>query len=176
MSACPVDRKQIERIIDSAHEKLELLAGHLVERERAFHQLPSLLFLAFSAASQVLGQERNQYAMIRAAFEEVDLALRGRIMGRFGGGRRCAEVTRAEAVSTLEVVRKAVADTRLLRGGPEVQEAARGAILYPALFDFCVYCRLLAPSNEGHMIAAVNSLVSEVLASGELDRNVVKIR
>lgn len=174
---CPVDRQQVESTLNEARTKLDALSEHLIERERVFHRLPTGLFLAFAAVSQVLGQTpSDQYALLRAALEQVDLVMVGRVLGHYGGARRCADVTRATAMATLVAVRKAVADTNLLRGGLAEQEAARGVLLYRSLFDYCAYSRLLAPSNTGEMIAAVNGFVSEILQSGELDKNVVKVR
>lgn len=177
MSLSVVDKDtsaQVEAVLVAASAALDQIGTMLGDRDLAFHVVPSTTFLAFCAASQLLKQTPGeQLRCINAGLDVTAkvLARRGDMGTRYGKGRRCADVTRDMALKALECARKDVDGTNLVVN----RTAARDTLLYKALLEFCAVSKLLAPSGQSELFAMSNELVAEVIRSGELDRNVVKV-
>ena len=153
---------------------LDHVSSILAERDRVLHVLPAAMFLPFAARSQLLKQTASeQLAWINAANALTTRVLAGRAhASRYGKGRRCALPTTEMAQAACELAKQAIDETRLTVD----RKAAQQSMLYRSLLEFACLTRILEPADLGTVMSACNEKIAEVLASGWLDRNVVKIR
>lgn len=167
--------EQISLVIDASRAALDKIAAMLGDRDLAFHVMPSSMFLAFASVSQLLKQSpEEQLLLVNHGMRAVTqvLAKRG-ISGAsiYGKGRRCADITKEMAQAACETARKDIDGTNLVvdRG------AARQKLLLKSALEYCAVAKLLDPKDLGAMMSLANERVAEVIRSGWLDRNTIKL-
>lgn len=155
------------------NRRLALSCSNLAIRDLVLHVTPTTMFLPFAAVSQVLRTPPAvQHDWIRSG-----LALAGEVLGgrssaaQYGKGRTCVLPTLDVAQTAMDLAKHDVDRVNLL---PD-RRVAKDQLLVKALLEFSVMAKILEPNNLEHMISCSNELCAQVLASGWLTRNEIKI-
>lgn len=170
-----IDRAQVETTIAEARTALDAINSHMETREAIFQTLLSSSFLAFAAATQLLKKSpREQLGYLNVGLDTVGrvLALQGGA-ARYGKGRSCGDVTEEMARRACEIAKKEIDELRFsLRRGANLD-----GILSQRLMQFAIASRLLIPDGaaQARMMSNANEQVAQVIASGWLTRNEIKI-
>lgn len=167
-------REQIEIVLSAACTALDQMCENLTDRGIAMSVAPPACFLAFCAPSQLLKQKpQEQLRYVNAGMRVVGdiLGQRGAAQ-RYGKGRKCAPVTKEMAQIALTNAKEAIDATNLVMN----RTAARDTLLYKALLEFCAVAVILSPAGLGEAMSMSNELVAEILQSGWLTRNEIKIK
>ena len=165
--------EQVEVVIEASFSALDRLCVQIPDRAVALSVAPSAMFMAFAAPSQYLKQTPpEQLRYITAGLQLAGTVLGQRAAGsRYGKGRRCAPSTREMAQTALELAKKNVDETNLVVN----RKAARDTLLYKHLLEFSCVAKILEPAGMAEMMSNANELLAEVMKSGWLDRNVIKL-
>lgn len=167
-------REQIERTIANCFVGLDVMFADLSRRDALLHVYPASLYLAAAAASQIAKRSAEEHHARLVA----GLALAEEVLGkrsqasRYGKGRHIAPITVEMAQGACEAAKKEYEKTNLVVD----RSAAREVLLLRSLWDYCVFVKILEPANLGTMMTFGYGRVMDVIASGWLDRNTIKIR
>ena len=170
----PAQNAAINDTVLSVQAYIEDKCDDLRTRDFEIFIMPGTFFLPFATASQLLGTDPYvQKGWIQNGMLAVGQAIGQRSSTRrYGKGRACATPSLEAVQQVLEHQKNKITEWKLVPDGP----AKCRDLLRDSLLDFCVLAKILEPSGLGDMIDRSNQTCLEVLASGFLTRNEIKIR
>lgn len=164
---------QVETVITASLQAIEQICEAVADKGVALAVTPPSMFLAFAAVSQLLKKTPDEQLRLLNA----GLKTAGDVIGergaakKFGKGRPCAGVTLEMAQKACELAKRDVDATNLV---PHRQEA-RDKLLFKALLEFAVVAKILEPKGLSNAMNQANELCAQVIASGWLTRNEIKL-
>ncbi len=149
------------------------------EKDRLLPLWPRILFLDFAATSQLLPCTLGQ----QGQWITWGLQAAGKVLGQRGAGKKYGKglssptLPEAAAIATAQIAcEKAKESLDRANLAPIPRTQARMGVVYEALLPFCVTAKILEPKNLGTLMSYANERVAEVIRSGWLTRNEIKIR
>lgn len=178
-----IERASVARLISEATRAFDAIGRVLTQRELQYRVVLLTTFIRFSAAAHLLKKPaEQQLQMVIYGLKIVSdvLAQQGGL-GRYGKNRRCVEMNSAEEVLRVRDMIGAHLDQtkdELARAALTFRSAvAQEKLLIERLLEFCIASRVLGAdlTSQKKMMDQVTSETWKLIASGWLDRNVVRV-